>query len=200
MLEVAKSRTQIDYWSDIAQNKPVDWDKVFEGFQSTTDFPACIYYQELADHYPNAKVVLSVRDEDSWYRSVEQTILPFAKAAPRWIIALVPPLKRMHNAVDQLVWKNVFGGKASDPEHAKAVFRAHNQQVIERIPEERLLVFQAKDGWQPLCAFLGVKVPDEPFPHVNDTAEMQQRMRVMRILNWLPLALALIVILVWIAG
>ena len=96
MMEVGKSPKQINYWSEIAKGMPVDWTEVFEGYQSTTDFPACVYYKQLADLYPDAKVLLSVRDEDSWYRSVEQTILPMSESVPNWLLALVPAGKRMH--------------------------------------------------------------------------------------------------------
>lgn len=190
MLEVAKSRSQINYWSDIADKKPVDWHQVFEGYQSTTDFPACVYFEELAECYPDAKIVLSVRDEDSWYKSVEQTILPMSTAVPGWLMAIAPPLRRMYAAVDKIVWNDTFGGRADDGEHAKAVFRAHNQRVIDSFPEDRVLVFQAKEGWEPLCRFLDVEVPAGSYPHVNDTAEMLQRIRLLRRLKWLPALVA----------
>ncbi len=192
MEEVIKSRAQVDYWSEIAQGQPVDWPKVFEGFQSTTDFPACSYYRELAAEYPDAKIVLSVRDEDSWYRSVEQTILPVSESIPKWLVAVLPRARIMNKAIQRIVWQNTFDGRARDPEHAKAVFRDHNQTVIDSFPKERVLVFQAKDGWEPLCAFLEVDVPAEPYPHLNDTAEMLRRVKFLKALNWLPLALAVV--------
>lgn len=194
MEEVVKSRTQTDYWSEIAQGKATDWPSVFEGFQSTTDFPACVYYRELAQEYPDAKLILSVRDEDSWYRSVEQTILPVSESIPKWLLALIPRARTMNDAVQRIVWQNTFDGRARDPEHAKAVFRTHNQTVIDSFPKERVLVFQAKDGWEPLCAFLEVDVPEGPYPHLNDTAEMLRRVKVLKALNWLPLVLAVVLV------
>jgi len=191
MMEVGKSLAQINHWSRIAAGGEPRWDEVFADFQSTTDFPACAYYESLAEHYPDAKVVLTVRDTDSWYRSVMQTIWLFKLALPGWLRWIAPPIRRLSAAVDQIVWDGVFDGRANDPEHAKAVFEAHNKAVVERIPADRLLVFEVKEGWQPLCDFLGVAVPDSEFPHVNDTAEMQQRVRIMRILGWLPLVAAI---------
>ena len=91
MLEVAKSREQIDHWTAIAKGDPVDWDRVFDGFQSTTDFPACVYYKELCTTYPDAKVILSVRDEDRWHTSVINTILPVSRSVPSWLLFLLRP-------------------------------------------------------------------------------------------------------------
>jgi len=193
MMEVGKSLKQINYWSEISQGKAVDWSEVFEGFQSTTDFPACSYYRELAEAYPDAKILLSVRDEDSWYRSVEQTILPLSESIPKWLLATLPRARLMSDAVQRIVWQNTFDGRARDPEHAKAVFRTHNQTVIDSFPKDRVLVFQAKDGWEPLCAFLGVDVPEGPYPHLNDTEEMLHRVKILRAAKWLPLALTAIV-------
>ena len=87
MLEVAKSREQIDHWTAIAKGDPVDWDRVFDGFQSTTDFPACVYYKELCTTYPDAKVILSVRDEDRWHTSHQYNFACFQICS---ILAIVP--------------------------------------------------------------------------------------------------------------
>ena len=196
MEELIKNRNQIDYWLEIAQGKTVDWSQVFDGYQSTTDFPACVYYRELAEQYPDAKILLTTRDEDSWYRSVAQTIFPLSEAIPKWLLAIFPAGRRMHQAVQKIVWQGTFDGRANDPEHAKAVFRKHNQAVIDSFPKERVLVFQAKDGWEPLCKFLEVDVPPEPYPHLNDTAEMQRRIKILKVINWLPLFLAAVVLLI----
>ena len=187
MLEVAKSREQIDHWTAIAKGDPVDWDRVFDGFQSTTDFPACVYYKELCTTYPDAKVILSVRDEDRWHTSVINTILPVSKSVPSWLLFLLRPQKRLLEAINTIVWQNTFHGKASDPDYAKQIFREHNQAVIKQVPADRLLVFEAQDGWEPLCRFLEVPIPEEEYPHLNDTAQMQKSIRLLKILRWLPL-------------
>ena len=169
MMEVATNADQVDYWLRIAENRSVpSWDEIFEGYQANTDFPACNYYAALEESYPQAKVILTLRDEDSWYRIVKNTI---------WAM-----------------WKGTFAGKTGDAEYAKSVFHAHNQQVKETIPAGRLLVFEVKEGWQPLCTFLDVPVPDQPFPHVNDTAEMQRRILIVKCLRYLPLLAAISVL------
>ena len=197
MMEIGPSRRQRAYWHRIAQGDTPDWDTVFEGFAASTDFPSCIFYRELAAHYPEAKVVLTVRDEDNWYRSVSETILPISTAAPRWLLALVPPLGKSFRMANELVWNRKFSGRAHEPAFAKQVFRDHIAEVQRVIPAERLLVYQVKEGWQPLCAFLGVPVPETPFPNVNDAASFKRALRVLRATHWAPLALAIGALLGW---
>jgi hypothetical protein len=191
MMEVATSADQINYWSCIAEQQDVPtWDQVFDGYKATTDFPACNFYAELANHYPEAKVILTIRDEDSWFRSVNETIYTGWQLVPNWLPRLVPRIGKLHNAISKLIWNGTFAGRAGEPEYAKAVFRAHNEAVQTTIAPNRLLVFQVSDGWQPLCEFLDVPIPEEPFPHTNDTAEMKRRIVAIKCLRALPYALA----------
>jgi hypothetical protein len=74
-----------------------------------------------------------------------------------------------------LILEQTFGGRLEDRAHAKRVFERHNRAVIAAVPASRLLVYQPGDGWEPLCGFLGVPVPDEPFPRLNDTAWYRAR-------------------------
>lgn len=195
MMEVATNADQVDYWLRIAENRHIpSWDEVFEGYQATTDFPACIYYAALAESYPQAKVILTLRDEDSWYCSVKDTIWAMWQVIPGWLTRVIPRLRKLQRAVNVLVWLGTFAGKADNAEYAKSVFHAHNQQVKETIPADRLLVFEVKEGWQPLCTFLDVPVPDQPFPHVNDTAEMKRRILIVKCLRYLPLLAAISVL------
>ncbi|MEM7099998.1 MAG: sulfotransferase family protein [Pseudomonadota bacterium] len=197
MTEVFGSREQIDYWYAIAQahDKP-SWDDVFEGYQSSTDFPSSIFYKELADHFPEAKVVLTVRDEDTWYKSVEETIWAMWQAIPAWVPKVSKRFARGDFMVNKILWNDLFKGKTDDAAFAKQVFKEHNQTVQSVIPAERLLVYQVKEGWQPLCDFLGVPVPDEPFPHVNDSNSFKTRVKIVRCIAALPYLLAILLGLV----
>ena len=199
MLEVIKSPEQGKLWSAIGKGETPDWDKVFDGFESSVDFPACIFWRELADKYPDAKVVLSVRSADSWYKSASETIFAVGKAVPGWLKVLVPHAGRIFGMHDRLIRDRTFGGRQDDPVHAKAVFERHNADVKAAIPASRLLVFEAKDGWAPLCAFLGVPVPETPYPNVNDTAAFKARIKGLKTLRWAPFVL-LAVIAASIAG
>ena len=186
MIEVFGSEAQADYWAAIGEGKAPDWDKVFDGFEAMVDFPGCIFYRELAEKYPDAKVILTVRSSDSWWKSASQTIIAIRKAVPFWMPMFVPRMRKilgMHNA---LLWKRTFQEGMDDPRQAKRVYERHNAEVKKTIPASRLLVYEVKDGWGPLCAFLGRPVPETPFPKVNDTAEFKKRVRIMEILTWAP--------------
>ncbi|MEM7219593.1 MAG: sulfotransferase family protein [Pseudomonadota bacterium] len=202
MMEVMRSRQQVALWAQLAAAEDGEapapaWDTVFEGFQATTDFPACVYWAELAEYYPDAKVVLTVRDADSWFNSIDNTIGRVVEAIPTWLKWLVPHVGRHATTVERIVWQKLFHGRQLEREYAKSVFEAHTAAVIERIPADRLLVYEVREGWEPLCRFLDVPVPDEPFPRVNDTASMQRSIRIMEALNWLPLVIAGAAAAIW---
>ncbi len=155
-------------WADAVDGKPVDWDRIFDGFGATTDAPACLFYKQIADHYPKAKVVLSTRDADRWFDSTQSTIL---SAAIMEKFRQMPPL--LMDTMHKMGWH------PEDPEnHDRALMigrlKAHNESVLRTIPADRLLVFEAVQGWEPLCAFLGLPVPKEPFPHINSTDEFKK--------------------------
>ncbi|ANY20110.1 hypothetical protein A6F68_01597 [Tsuneonella dongtanensis] len=160
----ADARRQVPLWIDVAAGKP-DWDEVFRGFRSTTDYPACTYWRELADYYPDAKVVLTHRDPDSWFESVSETI--FSEALQGGLRG-TPTGDMMHGNI----FRHFDGGSLTDRAFMTDWYRQRNQAVIDGLPADRLLVFHPKDGWEPLCAFLGVPVPAEQFPRVNSRDEI----------------------------
>jgi hypothetical protein len=86
-------------------------------------------------------------------------------------------------AGEEIIWNGTFDGRFEDKTHAIEVLERHNEEVKRRVPPERLLVYEVKEGWGPLCEFLGVPEPDEPFPHLNDAAEMRRGIRVLRALS-----------------
>lgn len=122
--------------------------------------------------YPDAKVVLTVREPNAWYESVQNTIYRGSHVTSG--SAGDPRLSRLQ-VPETLVWQRTFSGRFEDRAHALQVFERHNREVQERVPADRLLVFDVREGWGPLCRFLGAEVPqDEPFPHVNDSQQFQQ--------------------------
>jgi Sulfotransferase domain len=162
---LAGARRNVPLWVDVV-NGNADWDTIFEGYQSTTDYPACTYWRELAEHFPDAKVVLTIRDPDSWFDSVSQTIFSEQMQAS---LAGSPAEAMMKGAIF-----DAFGDRVNDRAFMTDWFERRNQTVIDALPAERLLVYSPKQGWEPLCAFLGVPVPDEPFPRVNSRDELEQ--------------------------
>lgn len=164
----AGARRNIPLWLDVVNRKP-DWDTIFDGYQSTTDYPACSYWRELADYYPQAKVVLTVRDAASWFDSVSETIFSDQMHGS---LAGSPVEAMMKGTVF-----NAFGDRVKDRGFMIGWFERRNRQVIDALPPERLLVYSPGQGWEPLCSFLGVPVPDEPFPRINSRDELSQTSR-----------------------
>jgi len=164
----AGARKNIPLWLDVVNGKP-DWDTIFDGYQSTTDYPACSYWRELADYYPDAKVVLTVRDAASWFDSVSETIF---SEQMQGSLAGSPVEVMMKGVVF-----DAFGDRVKDRLFMTDWFERRNQKVIDALPPERLLVYSPKEGWEPLCSFLGVPVPNQPFPRINSREELSQTSR-----------------------
>jgi hypothetical protein len=177
MMEVAGNPHHLPAWERALQREPVDWDELFMGYRAVVDWPACSYWRTLAERYPQAKIVLTLRDGASWYRSVCSTIYPSSMAG---LESDDPFRRRYAEWIRALIWEGTFDGRIDDEAHTIAVFEAHNRAVIEAVPPERLLVYRPGDGWEPLCAFLGVPVPDAPFPKVNTTEEFTARWQQIR--------------------
>jgi hypothetical protein len=174
MIEVFAHPEHIATWQAAAEGQPVDWEALFEGYQAAVDWPACTFYRQLMELYPQAKVVLTVRDAERWYESVCNTILRATTDGSTE--GLPPEMARQRRMVDTLVWQRTFGGRFEDKQHAIAVFEQHRREVEETVPRERLLVYDVREGWEPLCRFLGVAVPaGVPFPALNTTEEGRQR-------------------------
>jgi len=141
---------------------------VLDGYRATVDWPACTYWRELTAMYPDAYVVLSVRDPDRWWDSFDDTVGEVVRRAHRpartpWVVAL-------RRFVVEVVEQRSFGRPLDTLTRADviAAYQAHNAAVIDGVPSRRLLVHDVTDGWAPLCGFLNAPVPDVPFPHVND--------------------------------
>ena len=195
MQEVMASGSQANFWYSISQGRDVDWDEVFEGFAASVDWPACTYWEPLYRRYPDSKVILTIRDPDRWYDSVLETIYPMTTEIPKWLVWMVPRFRKVVDLVNTNIWNGTFDGRVEDRAHAIEVFHRNTERVKKGVPPERLLVFQATDGWEPLCEFLGVPIPDGPYPHANEAAEMKRMILVMRVIRWLPHALAVWIVL-----
>src|SRR6185312_5388126 len=158
-------------WLAAAHGRP-DWETIFKGYVATVDYPAGGFWRQLAAYYPEAKVLLSVRDPDKWFESTRETIL---SEGIREIAALTPDKAFF----DETVFKD-YVGHFGDRGFITDYFRRHNEAVIAAIPKVRLLVYEVGQGWEPLCEFLGLPVPDAPFPHVNTRADFEAMMAGMK--------------------
>jgi hypothetical protein len=170
MAELIDDPEQIELWSRAAEEGTADWDAVYRGYRSTVDWPGVAFWRQLVDYYPHAKVLLTVRDPQSWYESTREGIYRATPIRPE-----DPVGARRRELVQRVVWDGDFGGRFEDPEHAMAVFTEHNDAVRREVPADRLLEFDVRQGWGPLCDFLGVPVPDKPFPRTNDRQEFAER-------------------------
>jgi hypothetical protein len=167
MTEVFKNPKASGYWEAAADGKPVDWEVVFAGYGSCVDWPGATFYKELADAYPAAKVILTERDPEAWYASTQATIF-----SRHFRDDTDDPWQRM---VLKVIG-DLFERRMTDKAKLIEVYKQHNDEVRRTIARERLLVYQLSEGWRPLCAFLGVDVPDEPMPKVNSTDEFRQNL------------------------
>lgn len=183
MSELFQHSDHAKMWRTAEVKKDVDWPALFGDYQATVDFPGCVFYKELMDAYPNAKVLLTVRDPERWYESTYETIFQMTRLVPRWL-RVWPRFGELQRMLD-IYWGGLFEGKFEDRDRAIARFKTWNAEVQATVPADKLLVFEVKEGWEPLCDFLGVPVPTEPFPHVNDRAEMLTRVdRLRSVRRW----------------
>ncbi len=189
MKEVMLNNDQAEWFSQASKGVEVDWHEVFNKYSSAVDWPAAAYYQELADSFPDAKIVLGVRDPDAWYESVENTIFRVIPNFPKWIRFIFPRSDKVFNMIEKTIWQGEFSGQFEDKGTAIQVFNERIETIKKMFPPERLLIHTSKDGWDPLCEFLDVEITETPYPWVNDSAKIKRAILVMKILQWLPLAI-----------
>lgn len=171
MFEVRDNPELIKPWEALARGEDVDWDEVFAGYRSQVDWPGARYWRELAIHYPMAKVILTVRDPVEWFDSANATLVPFAEARGSHPAAHANAIAEMGY---KLIVEGIFDAKMSNREHATRVFREHITEVQATIAAERLLTLDLREGWEPLCTFLGVPIPNVPFPKTNSSKEFRE--------------------------
>ncbi len=168
MVEVMGNPAQPAHWKAIAAGEQVDWHKVFGGYNAQVDWPGAAVWHETSIAFPDAKVVHTERPEDAWWNSFSVTIGKFFTAAPT--MELPPHIRDVFSIMGGWFMTNTFGDH-TDRDSAIAAYRRNNQKVRDEVPAERLLVFNVADGWEPLCRFLKVPVPDTPFPRSHPRDE-----------------------------
>lgn len=169
MMEVIDNPEQATEFLAAARGEQIDWKILYRGYQACCDFPSCYFWHELMGQFPEAKVVLTVRDPESWYKSMSETILPSLMQS---LDTFGSPTAKMG---EELIKHRFLGDRLDDKTHVIDAFNRHNQAVRDTVPADRLLEFDARQGWEPLCAFLGVPVPDEPYPKTNSLDEFLQK-------------------------
>jgi len=165
MIEVFQHPATMPLWVAAGEGRS-EWDAIFADYEAAVDYPGCKYWRALVAHYPEAKVVHTVRDADTWFDSTQATIF-----APDRGAANPPP----HMAA---FFNGLFGElrpHLRDRAYMTDFFRRHNAEVERSVPKARLLIYEVSLGWEPLCAFLGVPVPEVPFPRENARAEFRTK-------------------------
>jgi hypothetical protein len=190
MEEVVKNPAEVPTWEAAARGEKVDWATFMRGWGSTVDFPSSLYYRELMDVFPDAKVILTVRDAEGWYESMRTTIVPMLTRFPnRYVLRFLPFISGPPRVMAKTKLRATLMDRFDEKAHVLALFREHIEEVKRVVPAERLLVFEAKQGWKPLCDFLGAPVPDGDFPRVNDAKEFQRRTLAATTVSWIVLLL-----------
>jgi hypothetical protein len=200
MEEVIKHPAEGPTWTRAARGEAIDWKTFMSPWGSACDFPSALYYRELMEAFPDAKVILSIRDPGSWYTSMNETIVPMFERFPnRLVLPHMPFIGAPFRSMAGTRAHTEIIERFADREHVIAMFEKHTAEVKRVVPPERLLVFEAKEGWEPLCKFLDVPVPSEPYPRVNDTATFKRRVVAGTALSWLVLLLPIAMVLALLA-
>jgi len=195
MTEVFAHPEHADFWVSAWRGEPADWDRVLGGYEAAVDWPACAFYEELMDRHPDAKVILSVRDPEGWYQSVRTTIYELSTTITR-----SPVTRTVFGLISLLAFGGFAGRRTTLPDEIiwHGTFDGRFEEVKRKVPPERLLVYEVREGWEPLCAFLGVGVPDEPFPRLNDAAQMRRGVAAIKAISaaapFVPVLLAVLVL------
>jgi hypothetical protein len=196
VLENKANASHLGFWRRVANAEPGtqhDWEQVFANYTAAVDNPASCVWRELMQAYPQAKVLLTLhpRGADAWYDSTVDTIYATNRMWQFKVLEFATPFgRKFGDMTRKLIWQRFHKGTMEDREQAIARYHQHIAEVKAAVPPERLLVFSADQGWQPLCDFLGVPVPDTPFPNVNDRAAIKKTLRQMSSGAYMILAVA----------
>lgn len=194
MVEVIENN-HVQFWQRVLDGKPYDFQEVFDGkqkYRATCDFPSAQYWREQLKRYPDAKVILTAREPEKWFKSCTQTIFcasfnsPYTSFWVKVALWLGIPRPGFGKMVSQMF--GVATGGSWEKDKVIASYVKHVEDVKRECPPEQLLVFDVTEGWEPLCKFLNKPVPNVPFPHVNDTAEFQRMLTGLMAVGYISLA------------
>jgi hypothetical protein len=168
MVEVFSNPDHVREWNDAMHDRPVDWHRLFDGYAAAVDWPAAGVWRPIAAAFPDAPVLLSTRaSADEWWTSAQNTIFQAIGPEPE------AGMEEWHEMGMAMIHR--FSPRWPDADATKAAYERHNAEVRAEVPPDRLVEWQPADGWAPLCAALGLPVPDEAFPLTNTTAEFRER-------------------------
>jgi hypothetical protein len=183
MMELFQNPEGLSFFQKAERGEAVDWDKLFEGYKSAVDYPVAKYYKEIIAAYPNAKIIHTMRDAESWYQSATETIFWATKPSAGRMLKLLIKMpfsstirKRLPILkFDGAMVDNIFGKDLKNKQEVIRRYNAINEETLNYLPKDRSLVYEVKQGWEPMCNFLNVPVPSTPFPRSNVRDEFKVR-------------------------
>ena len=186
MVELFQQPSGLKYFKQAERNEKVKWSELFLGYASAVDYPVARYYKQISEFYPDAKVIHTLRDAESWYQSAWATIFWASKPYSLRILKLavhLPFSAEARSRIPVLLYNRKlaeleFGKDLKNKEKVIERYNKHYEEVIRTIPEDRLLLFDQKKGWEPLCKFLNVPVPLNQYPKSNSREEFLKRVEI----------------------
>jgi len=173
MAEVAENPSHVELWRAAWRGED-PWSEIFEGYAAAVDWPTAAFWPRLMQVYPDAKIVLTLRDAEAWFASARRTIF---QSMEEGLASDQADLRERLVMAKEVIVDGTFGGDLADRDHAVAVYEANVARVRREVRPDRLVLFDGNDGWAPLCEALGVEVPDGPYPRINTTQEFYERWR-----------------------
>jgi len=183
MKELFMDPSRLKHWKSIDQTGTADWEALFDGFEACVDVPGYPYYKILMERYPEAKVILTLRPFDVWYKSASTTV---RLAGPQTILEKLGMLSKMIfdsslrqrvkaiQFFERIFWNDQFKGKFNDKNEAQKIYERHITEVKAHVPSDRLLVYDVSEGWEPLCTLLHLPIPKAEFPHLNKKEDFKE--------------------------
>lgn len=187
MIELLQNPKGLSCFIDAENGKNPDWESLFTGYLSAIDYPVARYYKQLMKFYPDAKIIHTIRDSESWYQSCVETIFWASKPDAGRIFKMMlrmPFSKGLRQRLPVLKYNGMlvekeFGNDLKDKATVIRKYNERNKEVLATVPKEKLLVFKAQEGWEPLCKFLDVPVPATPYPKSNTKTEFIHNVKAM---------------------
>lgn len=186
MVELFQHPDGLKFFKNAEKGKAVNWEDLFKGYFSAVDYPVARYYKQIFKQYPDAKIIHTVRDAEDWYRSASGTIFWASNPVSWKILKLsvhLPFSPESRSRIPVLLYNRKlseleFGKDLKNKEIVIKRFNQHTEEVIKTIPNEQLLIFNPISGWEPLCRFLNVTIPETPFPKSNTREEFMRRVEI----------------------
>lgn len=186
MVELFQQPERLKYFKKAERGEKVNWNELFDGYKAAVDYPAARYYKQITEFYPEAKVIHTLRDPEEWYESASATIFWASKPYSLRILKLavhLPFSSEARRRIPVLLYNRKlseleFGRYLRDKEKVLEKYKKHHEEVLRTISSERLLMFDPKNGWEPLCKFLDVPVPSQPYPRSNTREEFLKRVEI----------------------